>query len=106
LSTPLYSNTTLVSFFATLGRAGAIVLMDKFDPAGFLELAQRHRVTHAMLVPAQYQRLVTCPERDDYDIATLRTWLSTSAPFRAELKQQVLARWPARMVETYGMTEG
>src|SRR5690606_13635904 len=66
LSTPLYSNTTLVSFFATLGRAGAIVLMDKFDPAGFLELAQRHRVTHAMLVPAQYQRLVTCPERDDY----------------------------------------
>jgi long-chain acyl-CoA synthetase len=30
----------------------------------------------------------------------------TSAPFHAELKADVLARWPGGLVEYYGMTEG
>ena len=31
LSTPLYSNTTLVVFFPTLAFGGTVVLMEKFD---------------------------------------------------------------------------
>jgi long-chain acyl-CoA synthetase len=31
---------------------------------------------------------------------------ATSAPFSAELKAEVLARWPGGLVEYYGMTEG
>ena len=30
----------------------------------------------------------------------------TSAPFRAELKAEVLRRWPGGLTEYYGMTEG
>jgi acyl-CoA synthetase (AMP-forming)/AMP-acid ligase II len=41
-STPLYSNTTLVSFFPTLAMGGTVVLMAKFDALKFLQLAQRH----------------------------------------------------------------
>ncbi len=67
VSTPLYSNTTLVSFFPTIGYGGTVVLMDKFDAARFLELAERHRVTHAMLVPVQYRRLMERPDFDSYD---------------------------------------
>ncbi len=104
LSTPLYSNTTLVSFFATLGRGATVILMDKFEPAGFLALARRHGATHAMLVPAQYQRLLD--HGDTAPLPALQTWMSTSAPFAPVLKRAVLARWPARLVETYGMTEG
>src|SRR5690606_23287879 len=55
LSTPLYSNTTLVSFFPTIALGGTVVLMAKFDPAGYLALAERHGATHTMLVPVQYQ---------------------------------------------------
>jgi long-chain acyl-CoA synthetase len=51
LSTPLYSNTTLVSFFPTMALGGAAVLMKKFDAREYLRLAQVHRVTHTMLVP-------------------------------------------------------
>jgi acyl-CoA synthetase (AMP-forming)/AMP-acid ligase II len=36
-STPLYSNTTLVSFLPTLGWGGTVVLMKKFDARAFLE---------------------------------------------------------------------
>ena len=55
LSTPLYSNTTLVSFFPTLAMGGAVLLMAKFDAQRYLALAEKHRVTHTMLVPVQYR---------------------------------------------------
>ena len=58
LATPLYSNTTLVVFFPTLAFGGSVVLMPKFDALGYLQLAERVRVTHTMLVPVQYQRLM------------------------------------------------
>jgi acyl-CoA synthetase (AMP-forming)/AMP-acid ligase II len=43
--TPLYSNTTLVSFLPTLAVGATVVLMAKFDATKFLELAQNCRAT-------------------------------------------------------------
>ncbi|HEY1460454.1 MAG TPA: class I adenylate-forming enzyme family protein [Casimicrobiaceae bacterium] len=106
LSTPLYSNTTLVSFFPALAMGGTVALMAKFDPVAYLQCAQDLRVTHTMLVPVQYRRLLDVPDFDRYDLASFRMKLSTSAPFAAELKAEVLARWPGELVEFYGMTEG
>jgi acyl-CoA synthetase (AMP-forming)/AMP-acid ligase II len=80
--------------------------MDKFDVAKFLSLAQRHRVTHAMLVPVQYKRLMEHPDFDRYDLSSFRMKFSTSAPFAAALKADVLKRWPGGLVEYYGLTEG
>jgi acyl-CoA synthetase (AMP-forming)/AMP-acid ligase II len=105
-STPLYSNTTLVSFLPTLGWGGTSVLMKKFDARGFLELAQKHRATHAMLVPVQYQRIMALPDFDSFDLSSFRLKTSTSAPFSPALKADVLRRWPGTLIEFYGMTEG
>ena len=106
LATPLYSNTTLVVFFPTLAWGGTAVLMPKFDAKGYLELAQKHKVTHTMLVPVQYQRLMALPEFDSFDLSSYQFKFSTSAPFNAALKADVLKRWPGGLVEFYGMTEG
>lgn len=105
-STPLYSNTTLVSFLPTLGWGGTVVLMRKFDARAFLELAEKHRATHAMLVPVQYQRIMAVPDFDRFDLSTFKLKTSTSAPFSPALKADILARWPGRLIEYYGMTEG
>jgi long-chain acyl-CoA synthetase len=106
LSTPLYSNTTLVVFFPTLAYGGTVLLMPKFDAAAYLRLAQRHRVTHTMLVPVQYQRLMARPDFGVHDLSAFHMKFSTSAPFSAALKADVLARWPGGLTEFYGMTEG
>ena len=106
ISTPLYSNTTLVSLLPTLAGSGTAVLMEKFDAAKFLALAERHRVTHAMLVPVQYKRLMEHPDFDRYDLASFRMKFSTSAPFAAALKADALKRWPGGLIEYYGLTEG
>ncbi|WP_445192523.1 class I adenylate-forming enzyme family protein [Sphingomonas sp. Tas61C01] len=106
LATPLYSNTTLVSFLPTLGWGGTAVVMKKFDARRFLELAERHRATHTMLVPVQYQRIMALPDFDRFDLASFRLKTSTSAPFSAALKADVVTRWPGLLIEYYGMTEG
>ncbi|SEP32357.1 class I adenylate-forming enzyme family protein [Rhodopseudomonas pseudopalustris] len=106
LSTPLYSNTTLVCFNPTLAGGGTLVLMKKFDARGFLDLAQQHRVTHAMLVPVQYRRIMALPEFGSYELSSFVMKFCTSAPFAAELKRDILARWPGGLTEFYGMTEG
>lgn len=106
LSTPLYSNTTLVVFFPTIAFGGCVVLMPKFDALGYLQLAEKHRVTHTMLVPVQYQRLMAHPRFDAHDLSSYKFKFSTSAPFNAALKADVLKRWPGGLIEFYGMTEG
>lgn len=106
VATPLYSNTTLVSLFPTLALGGTAVLMPKFEPAAFLQLSAAHRVTHAMLVPVQYERLLRHADFDRTDLSSYRMKLCTSAPFSAELKAEVLRRWPGGLVEYFGMTEG
>jgi len=106
LATPLYSNTTLVVLFPTLAFGGALVLTAKFDATQYLALAQRHRMTHTMLVPVQYQRIMALPQFHAHDLSATRMKFCTSAPFNAQLKADVLNRWPGGLVEFYGLTEG
>jgi acyl-CoA synthetase (AMP-forming)/AMP-acid ligase II len=106
IATPLYSNTTLVSFFPTVTLGGTVVLMAKFDAAAYLALAAKHRATHTMLVPVQYRRLMAHPDFERYNLSSFRMKLCTSAPFAADLKADILKRWPGGLVEYYGMTEG
>ena len=105
-STPLYSNTTLVSFIPTLAWGGTVVLMPKFDTGEWLGQVAAHKVTHAMLVPVQYRRLLADPGFDDTDLSSLQMKFCTSAPFAADLKAEVLRRMPGGLIEFFGMTEG
>jgi long-chain acyl-CoA synthetase len=106
VTTPLYSNTTLVAFLPTLAYGSTAVLMPKFDAGQFLRLSELHRATHAMLVPVQYRRIMERADFGAFDLSSYVLKLSTSAPFSAALKADVLKRWPGGLVEFYGMTEG
>src|SRR5260370_28142365 len=59
-----------------------------------------------MVVPGQYNRLMALPNFDKHALSSFVMKFSTSAPFSAELKADVLARWAGGLVEFYGMTEG
>ena len=106
LSTPLYSNTTIVSFLPTLYGSSTVYLMPKFDARGYLEIVQREKITHTMLVPVQYKRIMDVPDFDAFDLSSMQVKFSTSAPLRAEVKADVLARFPGKLLEYYGLTEG
>ncbi len=106
LSTPFYSNTTTVTWFITTARGGANVLLGKFSPEAFLDAVELHRVTHAMLVPVQYDRILASPRFAVTDHSSLRYLFSTSAPLAADTKRRILDETGAELVEIYGLTEG
>ncbi|MDR3453406.1 MAG: class I adenylate-forming enzyme family protein [Rhodoferax sp.] len=106
VSIPLYSNMTLSSFLPALSLGATVVLMAKFDAGHYLALSQEHRVTHSMMVPVQFQRIMARPDFDSYDLSSFCVKSCGSAPFPAALKADVVTRWPGGLVEYYGMTEG
>ncbi len=106
ISTPLYSNTTIVSFIPTLFGGSTVHLMPKFDARTYLEIVEREAITHTMLVPVQYKRIMDVPDFDSFDLSSMRIKFSTSAPLRADVKADVLARFPGKLIEYYGLTEG
>jgi acyl-CoA synthetase (AMP-forming)/AMP-acid ligase II len=106
IATPLYSNTTLALVMPTLAYGGTLYMMPKFDTARYLEIAAGERITHTMLVPVQYKRLMDHDGFDAFDLSAFQIKYCTSAPFSSALKAQVVARWPGALIEIYSMTEG
>lgn len=105
-ATPLYSNTTLVALLPALALGATCVMMEKFDALHYLQLAQRYQVTHTILVPIQFERILAESTFDDFDLSHFQEKFCTSAPFQASVKAAVLKSWPGSLTEIYGMTEG
>jgi long-chain acyl-CoA synthetase len=107
ISTPLYSNGTQLVFLPTILVCGTLVLMRSFDAQEFLGLVQKHRVTHAFLVPTQFIRIMEHPQFSNYDTSSVEIMLSAAAPLRKQTKSEILEKFPnSRLAELYGITEG
>lgn len=106
LSTPMYSNTTIMPMLGSLANGGTCILMRKFDAGRFIAMAGTHRATHTMLVPVQYKRILAHADYAAADLSALALSQSTGAPMDAALKREIIERWPGRFLEVYGLTEG
>ena len=106
LTTPLYSNTTLVAMIATLAEGGTVDFLAKWNTAVWLETVARRKITCCMLVPVLVQRLFRSEELARTDISSLELTICTSSPLAAATKAEIIARWPGRFIELYGLTEG
>jgi long-chain acyl-CoA synthetase len=85
--------------------AGTSVLMRWFDPVGWLQLADKHRIQVSALVPSMIQMLLAQPI-EDYDLSALRRLGSGGAPLAPEVAEEVAKRLPGvDITEGYGCTE-
>ncbi|HMA46773.1 MAG TPA: AMP-binding protein, partial [Frankiaceae bacterium] len=105
---PLYHAAPL-RYCMTLTRlGGTAVIMERFEPAAFLALVGRHRVTHAQVVPTMFVRLLKMPERErrSCDVSSLRAVIHAAAPCPVEVKRRMID-WLGPIVhEYYAGTEG
>jgi long-chain acyl-CoA synthetase len=106
ITTPLYSNTTITTWWPTLCVGGTMVLVSKFDAREALALVQRWTITHAMFVPVQYDRMMNLKDFGNFDLSSLQMVFCTSAPLRSALKKQIIEQLPGELIEFYGLTEG
>jgi long-chain acyl-CoA synthetase len=84
---------------------GTVVLMQWFDPVGWLELAVQHRVQVAAVVPSMLQMLLAQP-LETYDLSALRRIASGAAPLLRETREEIARRLPqVELAEGYGCTE-
>jgi acyl-CoA synthetase (AMP-forming)/AMP-acid ligase II len=96
----------VMGFVITLGSAllaGArVVPVPRFDPAGFLALLARERVTVVIVPPPLMPLLARAP----VDLPHVELIVCGGAPLGAELQQAVAERFPhAAVGQGYGLTE-
>lgn len=89
----------------TLPKAARIVVLPHFDPVLCLETIERHRVTHAVLVPTMLHDLLQVPDRERYDTGSLRNVVIGAAPVPAPLLAEGVAAFGEIFRPMYGMTE-
>jgi acyl-CoA synthetase (AMP-forming)/AMP-acid ligase II len=106
VSTPLSSSVTTFAWAKPMAVGGVAVLMTKFDAQEFLQLAERWRITNAVLAPVQAQRILAHPDFDRFDLSSFRSKVILAAPSTPELKAEMLRRWPGGLTEIYAMSEG
>lgn len=85
-------------------RRGVSVLQRWFDPKGWLELVQEHRLESSPVVPSMLQMLLDQPVAD-YDLSSLQSFGSGGAPLLPALREKVEKTFGVTIMEGYGCTE-
>jgi bile acid-coenzyme A ligase len=104
---PLYHNAPFGLTASALHVGAHVVLMTKFDAEETLRLVERHRATWLYLVPTMMSRIWRLPNREQFDISSLRTVWHMAAPCPPWLKEEWIG-WVGgeTLLELYGGTEG
>ena len=105
---PLYHAAPLLFTMAVQRIGGTVVVMEHFDPVELLALVERHRVTHTLMVPTMFVRMLKLAEeeRGRFDVSSLRCCIHGAAPCPPEVKEQMIAWWGPVIHEYYAGTEG
>jgi fatty-acyl-CoA synthase len=102
---PLFhANGWGVAHFLTL-LGGKHVMVPRFDPPEIFRLIERERAQFCSLVPAMATALVNCPERQNYDLSSLRRVTIGGAAASSALVREVEEKLGCTCFAGYGLTE-
>ncbi|AYH43558.1 acyl-CoA synthetase [Azoarcus sp. DN11] len=104
---PLYHASPNAYGRQALPTADVLVLQSKFEPEEMLAAIEKYRISHAVMVPTMFVRLLKLPPevRARYDISSLKWVTHTGAPCPAEVKKELMEWWGPIVYETYGGSE-
>jgi acyl-CoA synthetase (AMP-forming)/AMP-acid ligase II len=90
-----------------LGRNATVIVSRRFDPAGTLELVDRHRARVLVVVPVMLQRMLALPpaELARFDTTALDVIAVSGSALGGRLATEVLNRYGPVLYNTYGSTE-
>lgn len=106
LTIGLYSNISWVGMLCTLLSGGTLIIHQRFDCEDFLKTVQQEQISHTVMVPIQYQRVLETLRKKPYDVSSMRSMMSCGSPLHSGLKQEVFDTFDCGIIELYGLTEG
>lgn len=96
------SGTKLLPFYL---KGAANVLMERYSPPEFFRLVEQERVTASWMVPTTITMLLEAPERERFDLSSLKTIIYAGAPMPAERLNEALRAFGPIFVQVYGLSE-
>lgn len=105
---PLYHSAPNLYAIQTLQLEDALLVLEpRFDAERTLELIERHRLTHAYLVPTMFVRMLKLPDevKRRYDLSSLRFVSSTGSPCAPAVKRAMIDWWGPVFHECYASSE-
>lgn len=107
LAGPMYHASPNAYSRQALPVADILVLQSKFDAEDTLGTIARHRITHAVMVPTMFVRILRLPAevKARYDVSSLQWVVHTGAPCPVDVKKALIDWWGPVIYETYGGSE-
>ena len=107
MAAPLYHGTPNGWAQALVPMGVNLVIEPRFDAEQVLRHIEEYRVTHALLVPTMFVRMLRLPEdvRDRYDLSSLKFVMHAGAPCPIQVKRDMIAWLGPIISEHYGSTE-
>jgi long-chain acyl-CoA synthetase len=105
---PLYHSAPNLYAVQTLQLDDALLVLEpRFDAERTLALIERHRLSHAYLVPTMFVRMLKLPEeaKRRYDLSSLRFVASTGSPCAPAVKRAMIEWWGPVFHECYASSE-
>jgi fatty-acyl-CoA synthase len=103
---PLFHSFGLLTLTIAMAVGSTIVLPEKFDPKGTLELIEEHRATAASLVPVMIRRILALSDEEkDHDLSTLRIVLASGSAMGPDLRRNAMELFGEVLYDLYGSTE-
>jgi long-chain acyl-CoA synthetase len=90
---------------ASIANGATLTLIPRFDPAKALAVIGRDRVTVFEGVPTMYSAMLGVPDRESYDVSTLRTCVSGGAALPVEVLRGFESAFGCIILEGYGLSE-
>jgi 2,3-dihydroxybenzoate-AMP ligase len=105
---PISHNFPLASpgLQSVLQAGGRMVLCDSTEPTEAFRLIEQERVTHTALVPALAIRWMDAPERNNFDLSSLRVLQVGGAKLNPEPARRIHPTLGCQLQQVFGMAEG
>lgn len=105
---PLYHAAPLRFSMGSQVLGATVVVMERFDPEGYLAAIEKFDVTHSQVVPTMFVRILKLDEdrRSSYNLSSLQMVVHAAAPCPVPVKEAIIEWWGPVVHEYYAGTEG
>ena len=103
---PMFHGADQASTFALTLVGATHVFMPKFVPNDTLEVIQKRKVSHSLLVPTMFAMVLAVDDLQKYDLSSCQRFIYGASPMPESILLESMKAFPnATFVQGYGMTE-
>ena len=104
IATPL-SHAAMSLVAPVLVSGGAFYVMESFDPDGFFDLVEEHRITATLIVPVMLYALQGHPRYETADMSSMETIFYGASPMSPAKLTRAIEHWGPIFFQFFGQTE-